>query len=200
MRMQGVDEKTQLAFSAAISERLLQGARTGLRRWRKDAWTCFRQALDSVWEHLDRGSLDRNSATQIKEACVDYLPTNEIENDNFESNACPGAHEACAAVIYTFDLLINANPEDAVRVSSQAYNAIRAHVIRKSYADVRSGSYSMQEAIYESEPIQAEIRTEELQLARLAECAEDMQEFARAFHAVKKESLRNPIDLPDKWE
>ena len=190
-RMPLVSTRCQLAFSAAIAERLLPAAKASLRSSRSSSWNIYRGALDNIWSFLEGREHSETNFEKLRQDCIDHLPHDEDQ----DWLGGYGGYEAAAAVTYALDVLISSNSEDAVRASNQPINAMREYLIDKMFPDARTHRDLDENLIFASAPISHEVELQDSQLSLLEANDPDDRKFYAAISKIRTDSVENPIEL-----
>ena len=189
--LQFVSYRCQLAFSAAVAERLLPLAKTTLDAWRRVAWPVHRSALNEIWNFLDGRQLSFEEYKEIRQSCDDQLPNDEDPN-------WPGGYggfEAGAAVTYALDVLIDSNSVDSARAGMQPLNVLREYLIDTMFPRAETHHDLDEDAIDNSTLFKREIEIQDRQLSMLKSADSDDRKFDEMVKRIRSESIEDYIIL-----
>ena len=172
------------AFAAACCERLLPNYSVFQEQENWGNTSVLRNALDRIWECLEKGARPQNNLPHLISECEALIPN----PDDFENPLLSAALHAGAALVGTLECYRSGGLEPAIQVATCALDTVDMALIDQGLDDPEIETHPW---------IKREIARQEADLKTLSQSAPTPALLHQLRHSWKTENHgRSNIDLP----
>jgi uncharacterized protein len=188
-RLSQLDQKQQLAFGAACSERLLPNYVAFQQDTGSGDSVLLRKALDLVWAFLGTRQPSAGEVQEAIIACESVAPSSQDSSSLYVT----AAQDACFAVCSLLDFVHGSNTDKIVQVATYATDSVDLYV--QETEKLVPNDPHLEERILTHHLMQRELRQQNVDLEAIELCLSVNQDFLVELKSLWSNKGRGNLDI-----